>query len=248
MTDDWEGYGPATYGDRIARVYDLLYGGALDTPATVERLAALAGDGPILELGVGTGRIACPLAERGIPVHGIEVSEAMVAELRARPGGDRVAVTLGDFAAVPVPVPFSLVYVVFSTLFGLLTQDDQVRCFENVAQRLAPGGAFLVEAFVPDLTRFTRGQNLSTVRVELDGVMLDATKVDVAAQRVDSQHVVIAEEGIRLYPVRLRYAWPSELDLMARLAGLRLRERHGGWRGEPFTAASTRHVSVYERG
>ncbi len=247
MTDDWEGYGPATYGDRIARVYDLLYGGVLDTPATVERLAALAGDGPILELGVGTGRIACPLAERGIPVHGIEVSEAMVAELRARPGGDRVAVTLGDFAAVPVPVPFSLVYVVFSTLFGLLTQDDQVRCFENVAQRLAAGGAFLVEAFVPDLTRFVRGQNLSTVRVELDGVMLDATRVDTAAQRVDTLHVVIAEEGIRLYPVRIRYAWPSELDLMARLAGLRLRERHGGWHGEPFTAASTRHVSVYER-
>ena len=247
MTDDWAGFGPATYGDRIARVYDLLYGGVLDTPGTVERLAALAGDGPILELGVGTGRIACPLSERGITVHGIDASEAMVAELRARPGGDRVAVTIGDFADVGADGPFTLVYVVFNTFFGLITQDDQLRCFENVARRLVPGGAFLIEVFVPDLTRFTRGQNLSTVRVELDGVMLDATRVDTAAQRIDSQHVVIAEEGIRLYPVRIRYAWPTELDLMARLAGLRLRERHGGWHGEPFTAASTRHVSVYER-
>ena len=118
--------------------------------------------------------------------------------------------------------------------------------FNAIARRLAPGGAFLLDVFVPDLTRFVRGQNVSAVRVELDGVMLDATRVDPVAQRVDTQHVVIAEEGIRLYPVRLRYAWPSELDLMARLAGLRLRERHGGWYGEPFTAASTRHVSIYE--
>ena len=247
MTDDWAGYGPATYGDRIARVYDLLYGGVLDTTGTVERLAELAGAGPVLELGVGTGRVACPLAERGVAVHGIEASEAMVAELRSRPGGDRVAVTLGDFAEAAVPGPFALVYVVFNTFFGLLTQADQIRCFANVAQRLAPSGAFLVETFVPDLTRFVRGQNLSAIRVELDGVMLDATKVDPVAQRVDSQHVVIAEEGIRLYPVRIRYAWPSELDLMAQLAGLCLRERQGGWQGEPFTAASTRHVSIYER-
>ena len=247
MTDDWEGYGPATYGDRIAHVYDLLYGGVLDTTATVERLAALAGDGPVLELGVGTGRVACPLAERGIPVHGIDASEAMLGELRARPGGERVAVTVGDFADVAVPGPFSLVYAIFTTFFALLTQDDQVRCFRNAAGRLAPGGAFLIEAFVPDLTRFVRGQNLSATRVELDGVMLDATKVDPVTQRIDSQHVVIAEDGIRLFPVRIRYAWPSELDLMARLAGLRLRERHGGWHGEPFTAASQRHVSIYER-
>ena len=246
MTDDWAGYGPATYGDRIARVYDLLYGGVLDTTGAVERLAELAGTGPVLELGVGTGRIACPLAERGVAVHGIDASEAMLAELRARPGGDRVVVTTGDFAEAAVPGPFTLVYVVFNTFFGLITQDAQIRCFQNVARHLAPGGAFLVEAFVPDLTRFVRGQNLSTVRVELDGVMLDATKVDPVAQRVDSQHVVIAEEGIRLYPVRIRYAWPSELDLMARLAGLRLRERRGGWHGEPFTATSARHVSIYE--
>ena len=246
MTDDWTGYGSATYGDRIARVYDLLYGGALDTTGTVERLAELAGGGPVLELGVGTGRVACPLAERGLAVNSIDASEAMVAQLRARPGGDRVAVTIGDFADVDVPGSFPLVFAIFTTFFALLTQDEQVRCFENVARRLSAGGVFLIEAFVPDLTRFVRGQNVSATRVELDGVMLDATKVDPVAQRVDSQHIVIAEEGVRLFPVRIRYAWPSELDLMARLAGLRLRERRGGWQGEPFTAASARHVSVYE--
>jgi SAM-dependent methyltransferase len=240
-------YTASTYGDRIALEYDALYGGMFDIEATVGTLAELAGKGPALELGVGTGRIALPLAARGVAVHGIDASEAMVAQLRAKPGGAEVPVTMGDFADAPVEGEFSLVYVVFNTFFGLLVQDDQVRCFQNVARRLAPDGVFVIEAFVPDLTRFVRGQNTSTSRVELDRVVIDVSQHDPVNQRVMSQHVFITASGILMYPAQIRYAWPAELDLMARLAGLRLRHRWAGWRREPFTAASTGHVSVYQR-
>jgi Methyltransferase domain len=244
-----EGYGPETYGDRIADVYDSFYieGPALDTEGAVEALAALAGDGPVLELAIGTGRLALPLLERGLDVHGIDASEAMVAKLREKPGGDRIPVTMGDFADVGVDGRYSLVFVAFNTLFALLTQDDQLRCFANVAVRLTDEGVFVVEAFVPDLARFDRGQRVNVMRVETDGVRLDAARHDPVGQRVDSQHVTITESGTKLYPVSIRYAFPSELDLMARLAGLELRERWGGWRREPFTTESPRHVSVYGR-
>ncbi len=241
-------YDAATYGDRIADVYDEWTAReGIETDAAVGVLAELAGAGPVLELAVGTGRIALPLAERGLEVHGIDASQTMVDRLRAKPGGDRVRVTMGDFADVPVEGSFSLVFVVFNTLFALPSQEDQVRCFENVAPRLAGGGAFLVEAFVPDPTRFERGQRTSTIDVDVDQVFLEASRHDSVNQRTKSQQVVISEAGIKLYPVQVRYAWPAELDLMARLAGLRLRERWGGWRREPFTAASTQHVSIYER-
>ena len=242
-----KGYEAATYGDRIAEVYDLTYPD-LPTDATVSFLAELAGPGPALELAIGTGRIALPLAAHAVEVHGIDASEAMVAKLREKPGGSDIAVTMGDFADVGVDVRFRLVFVVFNTFFGLLTQDDQLRCFRNVADRLTDDGAFVLEAFVPDLTRFDRNQRVSTTRVEVDEVWLHADLHDAPSQRVSSQHVVVTEEGVRLYPVSIRYAWPSELDLMAKLAGLRLRERHGGWNREPFGAASQQHVSVYERG
>ncbi|HZD71427.1 MAG TPA: class I SAM-dependent methyltransferase [Actinomycetes bacterium] len=241
-----DSYDSATYGDRIADVYDA---GELpaDTEEAVEFLAGLAGAGPVLELGIGTGRIALPLLERGLEVHGIDASERMVERLRGKPGGDRVTVTIGDFAEVAVDGRFSLVFVVFSTFFGLLDQESQVRCFQGVAARLAPGGAFVIEAFVPDPTRFSRGQHLDTREVTADTLRLDASIHDPVAQVVRAQHVFLDERGIRLYPVRIRYAWPSELDLMARLAGLTLAERWSGWQREPFTAAAGRHVSIYRR-
>jgi SAM-dependent methyltransferase len=239
-------YDAATYGDRIADVYDDLYTG-LDTEGAVETLAELAGNGPVLELAIGTGRLALPLAERGLEVHGVDASEAMVRKLREKPGGDRIPVTFGDFADVPVEGSFSLIFVAFNTLFALLTQEDQVRCFAHAATRLAEGGVFVVEAFFPDLGRFDRGQRTQSTLVDAQRVMLDVSRHDPVAQRIDSQHVVITEAGAKLYPVVVRYAFPSELDLMARLAGLRLTERWGGWRREAFTADSPRHVSVYTR-
>jgi SAM-dependent methyltransferase len=241
-----EDYRPETYGDRIADVYDAMMAGLPEPADCVDRLAELAGAGRALELGIGTGRVALPLAARGVQVHGLDASAAMVERLRAKPGGDAIPVTFGDFAGVPVEGRYRLVYVVFNTFFALLTQDDQLRCFAAVADRLAPGGAFLLSGFVPDPTLYSGGQSVRTTEVGLDRARLDLARHDPVAQRVDFQHVVLTEAGVRLYPGTLRYAWPSELDLMARLAGLRLRERWGGWRREPFGADSGLHVSVYE--
>ncbi|MHB8311684.1 MAG: class I SAM-dependent DNA methyltransferase [Candidatus Dormibacteria bacterium] len=245
-----EGYGPETYGDRIAGVYDAQYETthALDdTPAAVETLAQLADAGPVLELAIGTGRLALPLAERGLDVHGIDASEQMVAKLREKAGGDRIPVSMGDFANVGVEGEFSLIFVAFNTFFALRPQDDQLRCFQNVAAHLADGGVFVIEAFVPDLALFDRGQRMNVNSVEVGRVVLDASRHDPLAQRVDTQHIVISSEETHLYPVSLRYAFPSELDLMARLAGLELRDRWGGWQREPFTASSGRHISLYGR-
>lgn len=208
----------------------------------------LAGDGPVLELGVGTGRLAIPLAERGLDVDGIDASAAMVARLREKPGGERVRVALGDFATVPAPGgPYRLAFVVFNTIYALITQDEQVACFRGVAERLTPDGIFVLEAFVPDPARYDRGQRVEAFHVGSDRVDIHASKHDPVGQGVVFQHVVAGEGAVKLYPGRLRYIWPSEMDLMARLAGLRLRSRHGGWREEPFTSESSRHVSVYER-
>ena len=241
------GYGAATYGDRIAEEYDRLFQDAFDVAGTVELLADLAGPGPALELGIGTGRVALPLAARGVEVHGIDASAAMVAKLRAKPGGERIAVTMGSFVDVPVEGPFTLVYVTFNTFFALLTQEDQVRCFEAVAARLAAGGRFLIDAFVPDPARYRRQQGWEVERVETDAVLLTAARHDPVAQRLASQRLLMTPGGTRMFPVNVRYAWPAELDLMARLAGLGLEARWGGWRREPFTAASGTHVSVYQK-
>jgi SAM-dependent methyltransferase len=244
-----DGFRPETYGDRIADVYDALMVDLPDPADCVDRLAELAGPGPALELGIGTGRVALPLAARGVEVHGIDASPAMVERLRAKAGGEAIPVTFGDFADVPVePVEggYPLVYVVFNTFFALLTQEDQLRCFAGVARHLAPGGAFALQGFVPDLTLYTGGQSVRATHLGLDHVRLDVARHDPVAQRVDFQHLLLTGDGIRLLPGALRYAWPAELDLMARLAGLRVRERWGGWRREPFGAASCLHVSVYE--
>jgi SAM-dependent methyltransferase len=242
-----EPYDAATYGERIADVYDDWPTVPKNTDRAVEFLASVAGPGPILELGIGTGRLALPLAGRGFAVSGIDSSSAMVARLRTKPGAERVGVTMGDFADMPIDGRFSLVFVAFNTFFALPSQDHQLRCFAGVAERLAADGVFVIEAFVPDLGRFDRGQRLGTVGMRLDTVYLESSLHDPVAQRIRSRHLVVSEAGIRLYPVEVRYAWPSELDLMARLAGLRLRERFGDWSREPFTAASGRHVSVYQR-
>jgi SAM-dependent methyltransferase len=239
-----KGYDEATYGDRIADVYDAWYA-TLDPGPAAATLAELAGGGRALELAIGTGRIALPLAARGVEVHGIDASARMVERLRAKPGGERIPVTMGDFAGVGVDGRYALIFVAFNTFFALETQDDQVRCFANVAAHLDEGGVFVLEAFVPDLARFDRGQRVSVSRVEADVVMLDAALHDPVEQRVSSQHVLIEADRVRLQPVAIRYAFPAELDLMARLAGLELRDRWGGWSREPFTDTSGSHVSVY---
>ena len=243
-----KGWDAATYGDRVADVYDeWVETRDLDTDRAVEFLAGLAGEGPALELAVGTGRVALPLAARGVTVQGIDASERMVARLRDKPGGDAIPVTIGDFADVAVDGRFPLVFVVFNTFFALVSQDDQVRCFANVAHRLTDDGVFVLEAFFPDVGRFADDQLVTVRDVELDHVRLDVSRHDPVGQRIDAHQVDLRPDGIRLQPISLRYAWPGELDLMARLAGLRLRERWGGWRRQPFTAASPLHVSVYER-
>ncbi len=242
-------YEAATYGDRIAAVYDALVAPTVDESTTlaVEFLAELAGNGRALELGIGTGRIAVPLAERGIHVEGIDASDAMVTRLREKTGGEAIPISIGDFGAVAVDGNFQLIYVVFNTFFALLTQEAQVHCFQRVANKLQQGGTFVIEAFVPDPTLFDRGQRVSGTRVELDHVQLDVTQHDPVKQTVTSQHVLIAKEGVVLLPVQLRYAWPSELDLMAHIAALQLAARYGGWRREPFTSSSPSHISVFRR-
>ena len=245
-----EGYGAETYGDRWAEVYDEVHEEPADagaTTAAVGVLAGLARGGRVLELGVGTGRLALPLAERGLEVHGIDASAQMLELLRAKPGGDRVTASLGDLADVDVDGEFDLIFVAFNTLFALTSQEEQIRCFDNVARRMTADGMFVVEAFVPDLARFDRGQTVRASRVETDEIALEVTRHDRATQTLKSQHVVITEAATRLLPVHIRYSWPSELDLMARLAGLHLQDRWSGWDRSPFTSASGEHVSVYTR-
>src|SRR5919109_2534700 len=238
-------YDETTYGERIADVYDTLTQIPKDTNEAVGFLAELAGRGRVLELGVGTGRLALPLRERGVNIEGIDASPAMVAQLRRKPGGHDIPVTMGNFGDLIVDGRFSLIFIAFNTLFALLGQDDQLHCFHRVAEHLEPQGAFVVEAFVPDLTRFDRGQRVQTTDVDIEAVRIDASLHDPVKQRIVAQHMVFTEDGIRFYPVQLRYCWPAELDLMARLAGLRLKHRWGGWLKEPFTASSGKHVSVY---
>ena len=243
------GYGAETYGERWASVYDEWVARQThisDAEVIADRLAELAGAGPALELAIGTGRIALPLAERGVEVHGIDASEAMVEKLRAKPGGGDIPITIGDFADVGVEASYSLVYIVFNTFFALPTQQDQVRCFRNVAAHLTEDGVFALEAFVPDPTYYEHGQSLRTTEVGPDLVGLTAATHDPVEQRVRAMILQFDAAGIRLLPVQLRYAWPPEIDLMARLAGLRLRDRWGGWDRSLFTSDSGRHVSIYE--
>lgn len=240
-----EGFDAATsFGADAAERYDDRPRG--DEAETVDFLAGLAGDGPALELAVGTGRIALPLAGRGTRVDGIELSPDMFARLRSKPGGDAIAVTMGDMSRVSAPGTYRLVYLIFNTIYNLLNQDDQVRCFENAARHLDHSGVLVVEAGVP--SAWLRGnQYVDAERIATDEVVLDVNRYDPVTQILDENHVTISSAGVRLAPISCRIAPPSELDLMARIAGLRLVQRWGGWQREPFTAASERHVSVYSR-
>ena len=242
-----KGYEPVmSFGEDVAQMYRDVQRG--DEIAAVAFLEQLAGPGPALELAIGTGRIALPLAARGIRVDGVDISPAMVDQLRAKPGGDQLSVTIGDFADVPVPGTYRLIFVVWNTLFNLLTQEDQVRCFENVAAHLTDDGSFVVEAFVPAfLYRLRNNQYVDAEAIEVDEVRLDVLRHDAATQMLEESHVSLSRAGVRLNPVVQRYAWPSELDLMARIAGLRLKGRWGGWDREPFNSSSSAHVSVYGR-
>jgi SAM-dependent methyltransferase len=234
-----------TYGERISGIYDELYSGYEER--CIDLLRELAGSGPALELGIGTGRIALPLHQAGVEVHGIDASPEMLGKLRAKPDGEKIPVTVGNFAQVGVEGDYALIYIVFNTLFALLTQEEQVLCFQNSARHLRQEGVFLIEAFVPDMTRFTDRQTFRVISLEEDRVQLDANQIDPVRQQVTSQHVFLTEGGINFYPVKLRYAWPSELDLMARLAGLRLQERWGNWDRSEFSADSKRHISAYSK-
>src|SRR5215472_1702946 len=237
---------PAFYGDRWAAVYDEHHRQMNPGPA-VEFPAGLAGDGRVLELAIGTGRVALPLAGRGITVEGVDASAAMVERLRAQPGGDSIPVTLGDMAQVPVSGRFGLVYLVCSTLFGLLSQARPAECLASVARVLEPGGMFVIECFVPDLARFDHDQRVQARTVTEEAAIIEASRHDRVQQRVNTQMITLDGHGMHLRPVAIRYSWPAELDLMADRAGLRLTERHADWDRRPFTSASDGHVSVYQR-
>ena len=242
-----EHYDPAmSFDEDVARSYDSGLRG--DEDAAVAFLAEQARGGPALELAIGTGRIALPLAAEGIQVDGIELSEPMAARLREKPGGERIGVTLGDMSEVALDGHYRLIYVVFNSLYNLPDQEAQVRCFRNVAEHLTDDGVFVVEAFTPGyLHRLRDHQYVDAEEVRVDKVGFDVAHHDPTVQRLEKNHVELTAERIRLNPVVLRYAWPSELDLMARIAGLRLRERHDGWERRQFTAESRLHVSVWAR-
>ena len=243
-----QGHDEGFFGERIAATYDErsadMFDPAVVTPV-VDLLAGLAGRGRALEFGIGTGRIALPLAERGLTVAGIDSSEAMVTRLRDKPGGGDLEVAVGDFASTRVGGEFALVYLIFNTISNLVTQDAQVACFENAAAHLGRGGRFVIETTVPALQSLPVGQTIIPFRADPEGISFDV--YDVVTQRFSSQHFVFADGRVEAYPVEFRYAWPAELDLMARLAGLRLQDRWAGWRREPFTSLSRAHVSVYEK-
>jgi SAM-dependent methyltransferase len=236
------------FGERAAERYDEssaeMFAPAAVDPV-VDFLAGLAGDGAALELGIGTGRIALPLAQRGVPVHGIDLSEAMVARLRAKPGAERVGVTVGDFATTAVEGSFSVAYLVFNTINNLTSQDEQVACFQNVAAHLGPGGCFVIEVGVPALQRLPPGETVRAFTVSATRLGFD--EYDVASQGLISHHYTVVDGELEVVSMPFRYVWPAELDLMARLAGMRLRERWSGWRREPFTSDSDSHVSVWEK-
>ena len=236
------------FGEPVAEHYDESTADLSGPPTVdpvVDFLVDLSFDGSALELGIGTGRIALPLSQRGIRVHGIDLSEAMVSRLRAKPGADRIGVTVGDFATTTVAERFSVAYLVFNTIMNLTTQDEQIACFQNVAAHLQPGGCFVIEVMVPDLQRLPPGETVRAFTVSATRLGFD--EYDVASQGLISHHYWAVDDKLEGDSIPFRYVWPAELDLMARLAGMSLRERWSGWKREPFTNDSTKHVSVWEK-
>lgn len=235
------------FDERIAASYDddpEVFDPAVVGPV-VDVLAGLAGGGPALEFGIGTGRIALPLADRGVPVHGIDLSRAMLARLSAKPGAAAVGTTVGDFASTRVDGEFTLVYLVFNTVMNLTTQAAQVACFRNAAAHLQPGGHFLVEVLVPRLQRLPPGETVMAFRADPDHWGID--EYDVVTQALVSHHLRLVDGRTERFSAPFRYVWPAELDLMAQLAGLQPVERWGGWQREPFTGMSDQHVSIWRK-
>jgi SAM-dependent methyltransferase len=244
-----EATGPDGYfGEEIAATYDGSGGTEFDPAviaATVDFLAALAGDGRVLELGIGTGRIALPLAARGVRVHGIDLSNAMVEQLKAKPGAEAIDVTIGDFSTTRVEGVFSLAYLVFNTIENLTTQAAQLACFANVAEHLESGGRFVIECAIPDLRRLPHGETAVVFDLSDDHWGID--EYDVANQGLISHHFTRVGDGVEYSAGPFRYVWPSELDLMAQMAGMRLAERWSDWHRGPFTSESRKHISVWEK-
>lgn len=218
-----------------------------ETDAEVAGLARLADGGRALELGVGTGRVAIPLAATGLEVHGIELDPDMIDQLRSKPGGERVSVHRGDMADMDVDGSFNLIYAVFGTLFMLPSQADQVRCFRRAAHKLAPGGKLVIEALMPRPSSYDNGGKVTVADANDERVIVNVSTIDALTQTIHARQVVLAPAGIQIHPVRVRYSWPSELDLMAQLAQLHIHARWSDWNGEPFAADHQRHISVYEK-
>lgn len=236
-------YTASTYGDSVADIYDQLYG-EIDQDE-VSTLIDLARGGRALELGIGTGRIALPLYHAGLEIHGIDASLAMTDKLKSKPGGQDIPILHGDFAEFNLDLKFDLIYVVFNPFFGLQTQSDQVRCLINIANHLSPNGVFLIEAFIPDMSRYDDNQTVRMVNITDDDLRFEVTQIDPLKQQVSSKLIHITGSGTRMYPVKLRYAWPAELDLMAKIAGLEIQHRWGSWQKNELTTKDEQHISVY---
>ena len=238
-------YTDETYGEMIADVYDDWYGDV--DPQMLEMLTRLAGGGRALELGIGTGRVALPLAHSGVKMYGIDSSPAMLQKLGTKPGSEQVQLHQGSFVNIPFEEKFDLIFVVFSTFYALLTQEDQIRCFQSVADHLENKGLFAIEAFVPDLTRYQGGQSVRAVHLESQQTRLVASMLDPVNQIITSQFIVLDKSKTDVKPVKIRYVWPSELDLMACLAGLKSVYHWNDWGQTPFTGSSSKHISIYGR-
>tara|TARA_R110002096_G_scaffold436085_1_gene667107 strand:+ start:24614 stop:25351 length:738 start_codon:yes stop_codon:yes gene_type:complete len=238
-------YDSTTYGDHWASLYDLIESPSLDTEGAVECLSELSGNGTLLELGVGTGRVALPLVERGFTVHGIEASSAMIEELQKRPGAEELTIIKGDFADIAATTSYSLIFAAYNTFSSLLEQETQIQCLKSAARSLTPSGALVLELAVPDLARLAKEQDVSVRFVDSELVVLHAAQYDLLNQKIVGQTTVTTNGLTRIFPVQVRYIWPSELDLMARIAGLKLESRWADWQKSEFKGSSTSHISVY---
>lgn len=234
------------YGEKYAEVYDSLY--PPPSTAMIDFLFEEAGNGPVLELGIGTGRVALELKKRGVNVHGIEISPKMIEVLKRKKGGKSIPVHLSSFSQIPASTKYSMIFAVFNTFFGLLHVEDQVTCFESISKSLLPGGKLVIEAIVPDLSSFSRNQALSVISVDSNEVVLSASLVNVPEQTLHSQKIYISEKGIKMFPTAYRFTWPSELDLMGKNANIPLSQRFSNWNRDPYSRHSNVHVSIYMKG
>lgn len=239
-------YGPETFGELNAEKYDVLHDPGT-TGQAIDLIGGLARGKKTLELAIGTGRIALPLSLSGIEIHGLDASPEMLAKLKEKPGGDKIPVMVADMADFELEDRFEFAFLVFNTLFNLQTQAAQIQCFQNVARHLEDGGSFLVETYVPDVTTFVNGQHMRARYIDSRSVAFEAAQHDPVNQVINYQIIRMSNEGFKIQPLPTRYAWPQEIDLMARLAGLELETRWGNWDQRDFTADSKMHISIYRK-